>query len=1141
MGPFVTGSSPERLERAVVAIERADGVRLGSGTLVSRNGLVLTCHHVVAGLNKVRVTRPRTKGATGISAVVPVCADWLSKQFDLALLQTGWDEPDDPLPLHATQTISEWSAIGFQDISEDFAGVTGWVGGVTLRGDATLEHDTRYSVTSSGEEGLTYQLAASFHLHGYAVHPGTSGAGLVDVQTGCVVGVIVSSLLDDEDLTSPTGRSVAVPLFIALHWAPMKQLMEKNGATIPRFGAALNLQGAKLISQAQRYATIRSMFDDDELKRLRMRINAEDYLEQFLLSERLLLPLVGESGTGKSSLIAGLAVSHIVRCAFLLRGSWMERDDTSIVTLLERALAPAKDQGVLGEELDKWIDPAVPRPRITLFSEIAKENQQCLVFFLDAINECDSTRLSADRLATVWMPETTSWLREHEAKMVVSCRTETWQSFLTPKVERHVFTPEVKGAGADSLCGIIRRPNGGIWVGDFTDDERFGILEAYGINRDAINWEDARHPFFIFLLADSPGLSGSRIELIERALTKRTEEVARRTPNDSVGAAHIAEVIRELALALLLQGQQTLKRGRILSITRSPVIVNELINAGVLSNTPQGVRFRFDQYLESLQSEFVCPSTVDDRIRTWDAERISSPALRGVLAFAAERILLKTHSNNVYDEIIQSDLPDALRFELVIEIARLNEDGYGWRIKDWEEFAPEYRVRFKLGWHTKQVTTAVAAVSGQDWMCIAKLLLGHLNDERPLVGRSNREATVASLAGGCLTLFYKGRLAVLCGLLVEHWGKTSWSVMSVIAREEPSAFLNWALGNAALSKDGALGLQPARIIHHVAAAAAATSSPAERNRAIRALHESMRDSADPDGRAKAALSLRELDPQDNNAFDYVLERVVQAESDKSKAGWIHNLFPVPSPRTIEVANLLLACLKIPATQWDLWYNGLQDAVLTALARPEMLEVSLAEVMAILHTHIGVDEEIDARIADWIKSAMREKATRESEMAVLLQMARKCIDVGSLKAVNTFLDATLADFPEHCAATMPLISILAERSLTEASLAHAWMLMPGRGDGLSAEYFGRVLLLRRMNEVDWDNAAICALAHRTFWEFNDDIADSLIRMWRSLNKLTRGLRVRELLVALEAGHTLGETFKIACQRQLDGQESGGTDV
>ena len=217
------------LDAALVLV--SDGGRLrGTGFAVDSAGSILTCHHVVDDVARLRVT-----AIDGTEADVPA-EDVLSiPELDLAIIRCR-RALGRPLPIAPrARAVTEFVTKGYHRLGEALPGafpVQGRVIGSTPAAYATATCE--------------YRIPAALVLRDDAFDEGLSGAPVMDPARGVVVGVVSTKLVDDR-----RGGGLAVPLDRARASLPLRELFDANERTVPAYGLDLNVSGLLAACTAQ--------------------------------------------------------------------------------------------------------------------------------------------------------------------------------------------------------------------------------------------------------------------------------------------------------------------------------------------------------------------------------------------------------------------------------------------------------------------------------------------------------------------------------------------------------------------------------------------------------------------------------------------------------------------------------------------------------------------------------------------------------------------------------------------------------------------------------------------------------------------------------------------------------------------------
>ncbi|MFB7246261.1 serine protease [Streptomyces populi] len=453
---------------ALVRVCDPAGRPRGTGFAADHHGTVITAHEAVDGLDRFVLHAPGDRTCVlGADAVTPL------PELGLALVRTeGLGLVPLPVTVRdhvATGTYVRLAAGGWREarVLGSSAVTHAAVGRTHLLGDA-LE----LAIGTAGADAL---------------RPGGGAAGgpVLDAGTGAVVAVIGTALSartpdgagPGED---PAGRRVpgfAVPLRSAA--GPLAELLARNAATVPAYGADLNLAGAlELTATSVGSDGPRPPVPPAAAGAYPGIVERAGVVREFAAFESgpaLVLGLVGPPGSGRTTELAALAARRLYRPepapTLWLRGADLRADDTSVADAATRALERAgrivaasrrgpgetgtaaarrsraetsvlPPEGYGGELGDIAPDRlAVP----------ARAAGRPLLLLLDGPEEMPPEL--AHRLPA-WTGETAAWLTETGTRLVVGCRAEYWER-----------------AGAEFPVPLLHRPTahrGEWWTPDET-------------------------------------------------------------------------------------------------------------------------------------------------------------------------------------------------------------------------------------------------------------------------------------------------------------------------------------------------------------------------------------------------------------------------------------------------------------------------------------------------------------------------------------------------------------------------------------------------------------------------------------------------------------------------------------------------
>jgi hypothetical protein len=511
-------------DEALVRIRDLTGRPRGTGFLADHHGTLITSHEAVDGLTHLvlHAAGDRTCVVTS-DAVTPLPA------LDLALVRTeGLGVA--PLPITVRDRVET---------------------GTYVRIVAGRWREARVLSATS----VTYTSTGRFHLLDDALElaigtagrdalrlgGGAAGGPVVDTTTGAVVGVLGTALQSGHRDTG-----FAVPL---RHTDDqLTDLLTRNAATVPAYGADLNLAGVLEL-------TATSMGSDGPPGALaglvgRVGVGADTDVDPgvwgrsgtsdlgtvelvergavvrefaaFVESPAAVLGLVGAPGSGRTTELAALAARRNKGAepapTLWLRGADLRDTDASVADAVRRALRRAAR--IVTASRDSVAGDHGPPPTglgdITpeRLARLARAAGRPLLLLLDGPEEMPP--VLAQHLPE-WTAGTAKWLVESGARLVVGCRAEYWEEAgaefprellygrnparpgVPPLGE---FEDEAVQAEGGSGGAARRQSPPHVHLGDLRPDEARRARAAYGIPEDTLTAPDARHPLTLRLLSD---------------------------------------------------------------------------------------------------------------------------------------------------------------------------------------------------------------------------------------------------------------------------------------------------------------------------------------------------------------------------------------------------------------------------------------------------------------------------------------------------------------------------------------------------------------------------------------------------------------------------------------------------------------
>ncbi|MFJ9903786.1 trypsin-like peptidase domain-containing protein [Streptomyces sp. NPDC101152] len=477
----------------LVRVRDLAGRPRGTGFLADLNGTVITSHEAVAGLpTLVLHTADDRSCLVTADAVTPLPA------LNLALVRTEGLGVD-PLPVTTRDRIETGAYVRLPAGCWREARVLGTTSVTYTATDRfhIVEDALELAIGTAGQDAL--------RLGG-----GAAGGPVLDADTGAVVAVLGTALQSAErdtgfavPLRSPTANSAGAEA--------LTDLLARNAATVPAYGADLNLAGvleltATSVGQDGPPGTLAGSVGHSapcgpSVEPVERAAPAREFAA--FTRERgpaAVLGLVGVPGSGRTTELAALAARRHrgpePAPTLWLRGADLHDDDTSVADAAHRALARAA-RIVAASASARTADLGDTGP--TRLAHTARAANRPLLLLLDGPEEMPPAL--AHRLGE-WSEGTADWLRETGARLVVACRAEYWE---TAGAE---FPPDLLHAPSPHPPGEPDASENPPWLppcvhlGDLTDTEARAARASLRIPEGALTPADARHPLTLRLLAE---------------------------------------------------------------------------------------------------------------------------------------------------------------------------------------------------------------------------------------------------------------------------------------------------------------------------------------------------------------------------------------------------------------------------------------------------------------------------------------------------------------------------------------------------------------------------------------------------------------------------------------------------------------
>ncbi|GAB2877543.1 hypothetical protein GCM10027074_52000 [Streptomyces deserti] len=486
--------SREAPDGVLVRIHDLAGRPRGTGFVADHHGTVITSHEAVDGLSRLVL-----HAAGDRQCVVTADAVTPLPGLDLAVVRTeGLGVP--PLPVTVRDRIETGTYVRIAAGCWREARVLGTTAVTYPATDRSrsLDDVLELAIGTAGRDAL--------RLGG-----GAAGGPVLDAATGTVIGVLGTALRASHGdvgfavpllprflgLARPEGASLA-------GGGTLAELLAENAATVPAYGADLNLAGVLELT-----ATSVGQDGPTELAGVEPVERAATAAEfaAFTQGPAAVLGLVGAPGSGRTTELAVLAArrGRGGEPTLWLRGAELRDGDGSVADAARRALErAARIVAASRAPFPAGLGDTGPER----LAHLARAAGHPLLLLLDGPEEMPP--LLAHRLAE-WTDGTVRWLRETGARLVVACREEHWES-AGAEFPAELLHGGDRAAGPDGLPPCV-------YLGDLTAAQAREAHLRYGLPQGALVDADARHPLTLRLLADvraaladAPGAPGIRVD-----------------------------------------------------------------------------------------------------------------------------------------------------------------------------------------------------------------------------------------------------------------------------------------------------------------------------------------------------------------------------------------------------------------------------------------------------------------------------------------------------------------------------------------------------------------------------------------------------------------------------------------------------
>ncbi|MCX5238058.1 serine protease [Streptomyces prunicolor] len=448
-------------DESLVRIRDLAGRPRGTGFVADHHGTVITSHEAVDGLPRIVL-----HAAGDRTCLVTADAVTSLPALDLALVRTEGLGVD-PLPVTVRDRVET---------------------GTYVRVAAGRWREARLL----GATSVTYTATDRFHLLDDALElaigtagrdalrlgGGAAGGPVLDAATGAVIGVLGTALQSGQRDTG-----FAVPLRQVRDFGdPLTELLARNAATVPAYGADLNLAGVLELTATSvgsdgppgALAGFIGPGRDGDGSCVVEPVQRPSLVREFAAfveSPAAVLGLVGAPGSGRTTELAALAARRNGGAepapTLWLRGADLRDGDASVADAVRRTVERAARivaASVSLPEGSRDLGDVSPER----LARVARDAGRPLLLLLDGPEEMPP--VLAHRLAE-WTGGTGEWLRGSGARLVVGCRAEYWEGAGAGFPGELLYGGSLPGKGGAGGAGSVCS---GAPVGDGVGEFLFG-------------------------------------------------------------------------------------------------------------------------------------------------------------------------------------------------------------------------------------------------------------------------------------------------------------------------------------------------------------------------------------------------------------------------------------------------------------------------------------------------------------------------------------------------------------------------------------------------------------------------------------------------------------------------------------------
>lgn len=323
------------------------------------------------------------------------------------------------------------------------------------------------------------------------------------------------------------------------------------------------------------------------------RRHVEEQLQRFLESDKRVLPLIGDTGTGKSFFIGNAAAStSLTLPTVLLPAFRVSTQDESIKTSVLK-------------ELSRLAPGMFQIESLGSLNALAGRTGDFFLF-LDGLNEVRGTAEETGR----WLESSWNWLRTDRVRLIISCRPEYW-SLIHDFLDSELLYVDSSSSAIDVRTKSISVKLG-VTVNDFSEVEANEARALYGFIPAEELQSIFRHPFLFRIYREVRSLNDLNPASVYGLFEVYVNTIWRRvraSKEHSVSEAFLRATFERIASILRERKTLWLETGAFFELfQRDQWLADAFLAEHLLVEGEHGLRFSFDE----IAYYFVAVSWVKD-------------------------------------------------------------------------------------------------------------------------------------------------------------------------------------------------------------------------------------------------------------------------------------------------------------------------------------------------------------------------------------------------------------------------------------------------------------------------------------------------------------------------------------------------